>query len=342
MVKRVVSFGEIMLRLATSGHCRFIQADSFDATYGGGESNVVVSLANFGIDAAYVTKVPDNPLGQAAINYLRRFGVDTNFISRGGERLGIYFLESGVVQRPSKVIYDRANSAISAAKPDEFNWAEIFSGVDWFHWTGITPALSDSAASCVEEACQIAKKNGIMISCDLNFRKKLWSKEKANKVMTGLMQYVDVCIGNEEDAADVFNIKAARSNVTHGKINNIGYQEVAKQLFDKFGFKYTAITLRESLSASHNGWSAMLFDGASYYQSPRYDILPIVDRVGGGDSFAAGLIYSLLQKKDLQICVNFAVAASCLKHTIPGDFNLVTVDEVELLAKGDVSGRVQR
>jgi len=342
MTKKVVTFGEIMLRLSTPGHSRFTQTDSFDVTYGGGESNVAVSLAHFGLNAYYVTKVPNNPIGQSAINHVRRFGVNTDYIARGGERLGIYFLESGAAQRPSKVVYDRANSSISQAKPEDFDWRKIFEGADWFHWTGITPAVSDSAAVCVLEACKVAKEMGVTVSCDLNYRKKLWTKDKAKEVMTGLMEYVDVCIGNEEDAADIFGIKAAHSDITKGELHTEGYKDVARQLQEQFKFKYVAITLRESFSASHNGWSALLYDGKDFYQPRRYDITPIVDRVGGGDSFGAGLIYSLVTGKEPQAAINFAVAASCLKHTIPGDFNLVTVDEVELLARGDASGRVQR
>ncbi|MBF7082560.1 sugar kinase [Desulfallas sp. Bu1-1] len=342
MQKKVVTFGEIMLRLSTPGHSRFVQADSFDVTYGGGESNVAVSLAQFGLNACYVTKVPNNPIGQCAINHVRRFGVNTDYIARGGERLGIYFLESGSSQRPSKVVYDRSNSSISQAVPEDFNWREIFEGADWFHWTGITPAISDSAASCVREACKVAKEMGVTISCDLNYRKKLWTRDKANKVMTGLMDYVDVCVGNEEDAADVFGIKAAKTDVTKGKLHAEGYKDVARQLVEKFNLKYVAITLRESFSASHNGWSGLLYDGKEFYQSRKYDIIPIVDRVGGGDSFCAGLIYSLVTGKKPQDAIEFAAAASCLKHTVPGDFNLITVDEVELLARGDASGRVQR
>ncbi|MGQ9557026.1 MAG: PfkB family carbohydrate kinase [Desulfurispora sp.] len=342
MSKKVVTFGEIMLRLSTPNHLRFTQADRFDVTYGGGESNVAVSLAHFGLQACYVTRVPDNPIGQSAINHLRRFGVDTSYIVRGGKRLGIYFLESGVAQRPSKVVYDRAGSAIAEARPEDFDWEKIFAGASWFHWTGITPAISDSTAACVLQACQAAKKAGLTVSCDLNYRKKLWSKEKARQVMTELMPYVDVCIGNEEDAADVFGIKAAQSDITSGQLNLEGYKDVARQLQQAFGFKYVAITLRESFSASHNGWSALLYDGTEYYHPRRYDITPILDRVGGGDSFGAGLIYSLLTGKQPQEAINFAVAASCLKHTIHGDFNLVTLDEVELLARGDGSGRVQR
>lgn len=342
MSKKVVVFGEIMLRLSTPGNLRFSQLESFDATYGGGESNVGVSLAHFGVDVSYVTKVPDNPIGQCAINHLRRFGVNTDFVARGGERLGIYFLEMGAAQRASKVVYDRSRSSISEADREDFDWAGIFKDADWFHWTGITPAVSDKAAACVRDACQKAREMGLTISCDLNYRKKLWTRDKARQVMSDLMQYVDVSIGNEEDASDVFGISAAKTDVTKGKLDVEGYHSVARQLVDKFGFKYTAITLRESISASHNGWSGLLFDGRDFFKGPKFDIIPIVDRVGGGDSFAAGLIYSLLENKPPQEAVNFAVAASCLKHTVPGDFNLVTVDEVEKLAQGDASGRVQR
>ncbi len=342
MSKKIVTFGEIMLRLSTPGFTRFTQADSFDVTYGGGESNVAVSLANFGLEAVYVTRVPDNPIGQSAINHLRRFGVDTRHIVRGGSRLGIYFLERGVAQRPSKVVYDRANSSISQAVPGDFDWEAIFEGAGWFHWTGITPAVSDSAAAYVQEACKVARAKGVTVSCDLNYRKKLWSKEKAGKIMSELMQYVDLCIGNEEDASDIFGIKAAHSDITKGELDTGGYLDVARQLHNRFGFKYVAITLRESFSASHNGWSGLLYDGNDMYLSRRYDIKPIVDRVGGGDSFAAGLIYALVTGREPRQAIDFAAAASCLKHSVPGDFNMVSLDEVELLVKGDASGRVQR
>ena len=342
MSKRAVTFGEIMLRLSPPGNERIIQAKSFDAIYGGGESNVAASLAQFGVDAYFVSKVPKNSVGISAVNYLRSFGVKTDNIVFGGDRLGVYFLESGVAQRPSKVIYDRANSAISEAQTKDFDWDKIFCDVDWFHWTGITPALSKSAASCVEEACKSAKNKGVVISCDLNYRKKLWTKDQAHNTMKGLMKYVDVCICNEADAADVFGIKAVDSSITEGSLNVEGYYYVAKQLIQMFDFRYVAITLRESFSASHNGWSAILCDGEQSWHSRRYDIIPIVDRVGGGDAFGGALIYSLLHDKDPQSAVEFAAAASCLKHSIPGDFNLVDVEEVELLTSGDSSGRVQR
>lgn len=340
-MKKVVTLGEIMLRLSTPGYERFVQADSFDVNYGGGEANVCVSLANYGLDARFVTKVPKHEIGQSAVNALRRYGVDTSYIARGGDRLGIYFLESGASQRASKVIYDRAHAAIAEADPSDFNWKEIFKGVDWFHFTGITPALGDKAAVITLEACKAAKEMGVTVSVDLNFRKKLWTPEKANEVMSQLMKYVDVCIGNEEDAEKVFGIKAAHTDITKGEIDHAAYETVAKQLVERFGFKYVASTLRESYSASDNGWSALLYDGEKSYLSKKYDVR-IVDRVGGGDSFASGLIYGLITEMPLQGALEYAVAASALKHTIPGDFNLISKEEVETLTKGDGSGRVQR
>ncbi len=341
MAKKAVTFGEIMMRLQTPGYQRFIQATSFDMVFGGGEANVAVSLCNFGVDAAFVTKLPANPIGNACVAELRKHGVNTEYIARGGERVGIYFVEKGASQRASNVVYDRAHSSISTAETGDFDWDSIFDGVEWFHFTGITPALSDSAAALCLEACKKAKEKGVTISCDLNFRKKLWSREKANQVMSGLMPYVDVVIGNEEDAETVFGIKAAQTDITSGELSQEGYKDVARQLVEKFGFKKVAITLRESLSASVNGWSAMLYDGKDYHFSKKY-MINIVDRVGGGDSFGAGLIYSLMEGYKDEEAINFAVAASCLKHTIEGDFNLVSVDEVKNLAKGDGSGRVQR
>jgi len=341
MAKKVVTFGEIMLRLAPEGWYRFVQADRFGAVYGGGEANVAVSLANFGLDSKYVTKLPTHEIGQAAVNALRRFGVDTSAIVRGGDRVGIYFLEKGAAQRPSKVIYDRAGSSIATASKEDFNWKEIFDGADWFHFTGITPALGDPIAEICLEACKAAKEAGLTISCDLNYRKKLWTREKAGQVMGELCKYVDVCIANEEDASDVFGIRAADTDVTTGQVNHEGYKDVARQLADRFGFKKVAITLRESISASDNIWSAMLYEGGQYYFSKKYNI-HIVDRVGGGDSFGGGLIYSALAGKGPQESIEFAVAASALKHTVEGDFNIASVDEVEKLAGGDGSGRVQR
>lgn len=330
-----------MLRLAPEGYYRFVQAKTYGATYGGGEANVAVSLANFGMDAAFVTRLPAHEIGQAGVNSLRKYGVDTSMITRGGSRVGIYFLEKGASQRPSKVIYDRAGSSIAEAATADFDWDTIFEGADWFHFTGITPALNDNVAEICREACRKAKEKGITISCDLNYRNKLWSKEKAGEVMGELCRYVDVCIANEEDAGDVFGIKAANTDVTTGKVNHEGYQAVAKQLADRFGFSRVAITLRESVSANDNNWAAMLYDGTKYYFSKKYP-MHIVDRVGGGDSFGGGLIYACLQEMEPQQVIEFAVAASCLKHSIEGDFNMVSVDEVMKLAGGDASGRVQR
>ena len=341
MAKRVVTFGEIMLRLAPEGYYRFVQADSFGAIYGGGEANVAISLANFGLDSVFVTKLPTHEIGQAAVNTLRRFGVDTSRIVRGGDRVGIYFLEKGASQRPSKVIYDRAGSSISMAQPGDFDWDAIFEGADWFHFTGITPALGGNVAEICRAACQAAKARGLTISCDLNYRKKLWTRDEARRVMSELCEYVDVCIANEEDAKDVFGIEAENTDITGGKLNHDGYRSVARQLADRFGFKAVAITLRTSISASENNWAAMLYKDGEYHFSREYHI-QIVDRVGGGDSFGAGLIYSMLSDKDAQSTLEFAVAASCLKHSIEGDYNLVSAAEVETLAGGDGSGRVQR
>ena len=338
---KVITFGEIMLRLAPKGYTRFVQATSFNATYGGGEANVAVSLSNFGIDAQFVTKLPLNEIGQAAVNNLRQFGVGTDFIARGGKRIGIYFLEKGASQRPSKVIYDRADSAIAQATSADFDWDKIFDGADWFHFTGITPALGPNVAELCLEAAKTADKKGVTVSCDLNYRKNLWTREQAQQTMAKLMPYVDVCIANEEDAGDVFGIKAEKTDIIGGKLDREGYKSVARQLMDKFGFKYVAITLRGSISASENNWAAMLYDEKEFYFSRNY-LIKIVDRVGGGDSFGAGLIYSLLNNYKPQEAVEFAVAASCLKHTIEGDFNMVSVDEVKRLAGGDASGRVQR
>jgi 2-dehydro-3-deoxygluconokinase len=335
----VVTFGEIMMRLATPGYLRFSQSPHLELTYGGGEANVAVSLTNYGLQTQFVTRLPKNDMAQRAINELRGIGVGTEYIVRGGDRMGIYFLESGASQRASKVTYDRAHSAISGIKPGDVAWEKVFQGTKWFHWTGITPALSDSAAAVTREACEAARKAGVTISTDLNYRKKLWTREKAGQVMGSLMEFVDVCIANEEDAESVFGIKGAE--VTSGQIEHAQYEDVARQLTERFKFKQVAITLRESFSASHNGWSAMLYTGGKSHFSRRYDI-SIVDRVGGGDSFGGGLIYALLRGDDPDKAINFAVAASCLKHSISGDYNRVTLDEVETLAKGDASGRVQR
>ena len=341
---KVITMGEIMLRLSTPSHERFIQADSFDVNYGGGEANVAVSLAGFGHDAQFVTAVPDNEIGECALATLRKYQVGTKYVAKEGERLGIYFLESGSSVRPSKVIYDRAHSSISTVKPEAFDFDQIFEGVDWFHFTGITPAISDSAAELTEAALKKAKEHGVKVSVDLNFRKKLWTSEKAQQVMTRLMKYVDVCIGNEEDANLVLGFKPEGSDVTSGNLKLSGYQSIFEQMTQKFGFEYCVSSLRVSRSASDNGWSACIYSGKTgeFYHSREYSITPIVDRVGGGDSFAAGVICGLLDGKDFKEALEFGVAASALKHTIPGDVNLVTRKEVETLAGGDASGRVQR
>jgi len=338
---KVITFGELMLRLAPKNYLRFVQANELEATFGGGEANVAVSIANFGLDAAFITKLPKHEIGQAAVNSLREFGIDTSKIVRGGDRVGIYFCEKGASQRPSKVIYDRANSAIAKALPEDFDWKSILKDASWFHWTGITPALGDGVTLILEQALKICKEKKITVSCDLNYRKNLWTKDKARKVMTKLMPYVNFCISNEEDAGDVFGIKAESTDVTGGKLSHEGYKSVAKQLTAKFGFDKVAITLRGSISASDNNWAGLLYDGKEFYISKNYPI-HIVDRVGGGDSFGAGLIYSLLSNFHGQKAIEFAVAASCLKHTVEGDFNMVSVDEVLKLMDGDGSGRVQR
>lgn len=340
-MKKVITFGEIMMRLNPEGYRRFVQADRFEASYAGGEANVAVGLAQFGMDAAFVSKVPAHEIGQCAVNELRRFGVDTSLILRGGDRLGLYYVEKGASQRASKVIYDRAGSAIAKAAVSEFDWDAIFENASWFHWTGITPALGGELPEICLEACKAAKAHGVTISCDLNFRKKLWTSAQANTVMSKLMPYVDVCIANEEDAKDVFGIAASGTDIAAGKLSREGYRSVAEQLCARFGFKAVAITLRGSISASDNDWAAMLYTGGETYFSPTYHIR-IVDRVGGGDSFGAGLIYAMLNGKAPQDTVNFAVAASCLKHSIEHDFDLVSVSEVEALAAGNASGRVQR
>ena len=338
---KIVTFGEIMLRLAPNGYYRFFQNDQMQATFGGGEANVAVSLANYGMEASFVTKLPKHAIGQAAVDSLRYFGVDTKNITRGGDRVGIYFLEKGASQRGSVCIYDRAYSAIQQAKSEDFDWDAIFEGADWFHFTGITPALGGNLVEICKEACIAAKNKGVKISCDLNYRGKLWTRDEARAAMSVLCKYVDVCIANEEDAKDVFGIEAENTDIYGGKLNKEGYKSVAKQLMDTFGFEKVAITLRTSISANDNDWPGMLFDGENYCFSKEYH-LHIVDRVGGGDSFGAGLIYALLNGKNTQAAIEFAVAASALKHTVEGDFNRVSVSEVEKLAGGDGSGRVQR
>ncbi|MEA5050284.1 MAG: sugar kinase [Oscillospiraceae bacterium] len=340
-MSKVITFGEIMLRLEPENYLRFVQCDHYQALYGGGEANVAVSLANFGVDAAFVTKLPAHEIGQGAVNTLRRFGVDTRFITRGGDRVGIYFIEKGASQRASKVIYDRAHSAIADAVPGDFDWDAIFDGADWFHFTGITPALGGHLPEICEQACRAAKARGMKISCDLNYRKKLWTCDEARACMTKLVKFVDVCIANEEDAKDVFGIAAAQTDISAGKLSAEGYKSVAKQLADTFGFEKVAITLRGSISANDNVWAAMLYNGSEYLFSKSYNVR-IVDRVGGGDSFGAGLIYGIRAGKSDRDALEFAVAASCLKHSIEGDMNMVSAEEVEKLAQGDGSGRVQR
>lgn len=338
---KIVTFGELMLRLAPENYFRFVQSDKFCASFGGAEANVAVSLANYGADAAFVTKLPAHEIGQAAVNSLRRFGVDTSKIVRGGERVGIYYCEKGASQRPSKVIYDRAYSSIALAQKADFDWEEIFAGAEWFHFTGITPALSDGVAEICLDACRKAKQKGIKISCDLNFRKKLWSKEKAGEVMGELCRCVDYCIANEEDAKDVFGIEAENTDIVGGRLNREGYVSVAQKLTERFGFQGVAITLRESRSANDNDWSGMLYTGGKAYFSKKYS-MHIVDRVGGGDSFGGGLIFALKRGYDAQRAIEFAAAASCLKHSVEGDYNMASLTEVEALAGGDASGRVQR
>lgn len=341
---KIVTMGEIMLRLSTPNNEKFIQADEFDINYGGGEANVAVSCANYGHVAEFVTAVPDNEIGECAVAALRKYGVLTGHIAKCGERLGIYYLETGASMRPSKVVYDRAHSSISTATKKDFDFDEIFKDADWFHFTGITPAVSDSAAILTEDALKAAKKHGVKVSVDLNFRKKLWSSEKAQKVMTSLMKYVDVCIGNEEDAELVLGFKPGKTDVTSGELELAGYKSIFEQMVEKFNFEYCVSSLRVSHSASDNGWSACIYsrDKKEFYHSKNYEICPIVDRVGGGDSFAGGVICGFLDGKDFKSALEFGVAASALKHTIPGDFNLVTRKEVEALAGGDGSGRVQR
>jgi 2-dehydro-3-deoxygluconokinase len=344
MAKKVVTFGEIMLRLSPPGFQRFVQARCFDVIYGGGEANVAASLANYGLPVEYVTRLPANDIGDACLNFLRQYGVETSHVVRGGGRLGIYFLEMGSAQRGSKVIYDRAGSAIATIEAGMIDWETVFAGADWFHWTGITPAISEGAAVVCLEAVRTAKRMGLTVSCDLNYRKKLWKWGKQpGEVMLDLVRLCDVAVGNEEDADKVFGVKASEMDVTGGKVEAEAYVYVCKELARRFpNLETIAITLRGSLSASHNTWSAILWHGGEIYTAPRYEIIPIVDRVGGGDSFCGGLIYGLRTYDDVQHALNFAVAASCLKHTIPGDFNLVSVAEVEKLMGGDVSGRVSR
>jgi 2-dehydro-3-deoxygluconokinase len=345
MTKKVVTFGEIMMRLSPPGFLRFGQARSFDVIYGGGEANVAVSLANFGVPVDYVTRLPNNDLGDACIQFLRQYGVGVDKIVRGGDRLGIYFLEMGAVQRGSKVIYDRAGSAIATIERGMIDWERVFADADWFHWTGITPAISTGTADVCLEAVQVAKEMGLTVSCDLNYREKLWKWGKTpGEVMPGLVRHCDIAIGNEEDADKVFGIKAPATDVITGKVEADQYRYVCEELAKRFpNLKTIAITLRGSISANHNTWSGVLWDQGEFYVGPTFDITHIVDRVGGGDAFMGGLIYGLrTYGEDRQKALNFAVAASCLKHSVVGDFNLATIAEVEKLMGGDVSGRVSR
>lgn len=340
-MSKIITLGEIMLRLSPENSKRFVQVDSFDVIWGGGEANVAVSCANYGHDAYFVSKLPAHEIGQAAVNALRRYGVRTDFITRGGDRVGIYYCETGASMRPSKVIYDRAHSAIAEADPADFDFDAIMEGADWFHWSGITPAISDKAAVLTRLACEAAKRHGVTVSCDLNFRKKLWTSAKAQSIMRPLMKYVDVCIGNEEDAELCLGFKP-EADVESGNTAAEGYKGIFAAMAKEFGFKYVASTLRESFSATHNGWKAMIYDGNEFYESKRYDINPIIDRVGGGDSFSGGLIHGLLTMKTQGEALEFAVAASALKQTVNGDFNLVSEAEVAALAGGSANGRVQR
>ncbi len=339
---KIVTVGEIMMRLQPSGYKRFMQADSFDIVFGGGEANVAVSLAQFGEDVAFVTKLPRNAIADKCVKELKGWGVDVSKIVRGGDRMGIYFCEKGCSQRGSNVIYDRAGSAIANIGENDLDISAVLDGAEWLHWTGITPAISDAMAEVTEKILIEAKRRNVTVSCDLNYRKKLWSREKANAVMSKLVKYVDVLISNEEDCKDVFSIEAENTDINSGVISQKGYEGIGKRLMEKFpNIKYVAFTLRESVSASCNGWSAMLIDGKNVYKSKKYTI-DIVDRVGGGDSFGAGLIYGLKNKLGEQNAIEFAVAASCIKHTVEGDFNIASVDEVNKLAGGDGRGRVQR
>lgn len=339
---KIVTFGEILLRLAPDGNNRLFQSNQFSVGFGGAEANVAVSLANFGECVSFVTKLPNHVIGQGAINNLRYFGVDTSFISRGGDRVGIYYLEKGANQRGSVCIYDRTGSSFATAQPEDFDWNDIFYGVDWFHFTGITPALGENIFNICKQACIAAKKRNVRISCDLNYRSKLWTQKDAESSMAELCSYVDVCIANEEDTFNVFGIKSADTNVFTGKINKKGYEDVAKKLCDKFDFSYVAFTFRKSYSAFVNDWSGMLFDKNDFFYSQEYHIDHVVDRVGGGDSFGAGLIFGLINNFASQRVIDFAAACSALKHSVEGDFNRTSIEEVEFLIEGNASGRIQR
>lgn len=338
---KVITFGEIMLRLAPQGNNRFFQNNQFEGTFGGGEANVAVSLANYGVNAAFISKLPNHQIADAAIRELRGLCVDTTHILRGGNRMGIYFLEKGASQRGSEVIYDRDNTSISTSERDDYDWDRIFEGSTWFHFTGITPALGDQMVDIVLDACKVAKDKGITISCDLNYRQKLWTPDEAQIAMERIAPYIDVLVANEEDSEKVFGISSTDTNINSGTLNHEGYIDVARKLVDKYKFKKVIITLRESINADENNWSGLIYENGTSYFSPTYK-LNIVDRVGGGDSLAGGLIYSLVSGYDNKQAIDFAVAASCLKHSINGDYNRVTLEEVKRLISGDGSGRVQR
>jgi 2-dehydro-3-deoxygluconokinase len=340
--KKAVFFGELMMRLSTKRYERIMQAREFDVSYSGAEANLAVSLANYGIESFVVSSVPDNAVGEACLAYMRQFRVNLDYVKRNGFRLGIYFVETGASQRPSTFLYNRKGSSITELNPGDFDWDTIFKGKHWFHFTGITPALGDNITDITREACKAAKQHGLTVSMDLNFRKKLWSVEKAGKVMGDLMQYADVLFTNEEEVEVLFGIKARDTSIGTGNLNEEGYCDVAQQLVRRFGLKYVSITLRESISASVNNWSGLLYDGQKIYSSPKYHIDNIVDRIGGGDAYSSGIIYGLLTGQDIQETVDFAAAASCLKHTIHGDFNLVSFAEICALMEGDGSGRIQR
>lgn len=340
-MSKIVTFGEIMMRLNPRGFLKFVQADEFEASYAGAEANVAVSLANYGNESVFISKIPSHDIGQCAINALRHFGVNTAHIVRGGQRLGIYYVEKGASQRGSRVIYDRAFSAIALASRTDFEWSKILEGVEWFHWTGITPALGGELPQILQDALVECKSKGITVSCDLNYRGKLWTRACAREIMSQLLPYTDVLIANEEDAEDIFGIKAEDTNVVAGTLNLEGYEDVAKKLSNLFSFKAVAITLRGSISASENTWGGLLYRNGITYHSKHY-LINIVDRVGGGDSFGGGLIHAMLHDDDPQKMINFAVAASCLKQTIEHDFNLVPVDQILSLVEGDTTGRVKR
>ena len=340
--KKAVFFGELMMRLATSRYERLVQARQLEVDYTGAEANVGVSLVNYGLQSYLVSAVPDSAVGQACINAMRQFGLNVDDVKRMGYRLGIYFVETGAAQRPSLFLYNRKGSAITELERGDVDWDEVMQGKDWFHFTGITPALADSVAELTKDACLAAKEHGLVVSCDLNYRKKLWPLEKAQRVMTELMQYVDVLFTNEEEAGMIFGISAHDSEISSGKLSQEGYDDVARQLLERFRLRYAVITLRESLSATVNNWSGMFYDGKQFYHSRKYHIDHIVDRIGGGDAFSGGFIYGVLTGMDPQDTVEFAAAASCLKHTIHRDFNLATLEEVKALMQGDASGRIQR